>query len=72
MGTFYDYPREHWQHLRTFNPAESPAPSLGLRTDAAKRYNLVDRAIAANWKILGCGRAAVQQCKRAGVSEDRL
>ena len=38
MVTFYYYPREHWQHLRTTNPVESPFASLRLRTDAAKRY----------------------------------
>jgi hypothetical protein len=24
MVTFYDFPREHWKHLRTTNPVESP------------------------------------------------
>ena len=52
MVTFYDYPKEHWQHLRTTNPVESPFASLILRTDATKRYKRVDRAIAVIWKIL--------------------
>ena len=52
MVTFYDYPREHWQHLRTTNPVESPFASLRLRTDAAKRYKRVDRAIAVIWRML--------------------
>ena len=38
MMTFYQFPREHWQHLRTTNPVESPFAALRLRTDAAKRY----------------------------------
>ena len=38
MITFYDFPKEHWQHLRTTNPVESPFAALRLRTDAAKRY----------------------------------
>ena len=42
----YYYPSEHWQHLRTTNPLESPFASLRLRTDAAKRYKQVNRAIA--------------------------
>ena len=29
MITFYDFPKEHWQHLRTTNPVESPS----LRSD---------------------------------------
>ena len=52
MVTFYDFPREHWQHLRTTNPVESPFAALRLRTDAAKRYKRVDRATAVIWKML--------------------
>ena len=42
MVTFYDFPKEHWGHLRTTNPVESPFAALRLRTDAAKRYKRVD------------------------------
>ena len=52
MVTFYDYPKEHWRHLRTTNPVESPFAALRLRTDAARRYKRVDRAIAVIWKML--------------------
>ena len=52
MVTFYHFPREHWQHLRTTNPVESPFAALRLRTDAAKRYKRVDRATAVIWKML--------------------
>ena len=52
MMTFYQFPREHWQHLRTTNPVESPFAALRLRTDAAKRYKRVDRATAVIWKML--------------------
>ncbi len=52
MVTFYDFPREHWRHLRTANPVESPFAALRLRTDAARRYKRVDRAIAVIWKML--------------------
>ena len=51
--TFYDFPREHWRHLRTTNPVgESPFAALRLRIDAARRYKRVDRAIAVMWKML--------------------
>ena len=46
MVTFYDFPLEHWRHIRTTNPVESPFAALRLRTDTAKRYKRVDRAIA--------------------------
>ena len=52
MATFYEFPAEHWRHLRTTNPMESPFAALRLRTDAAKRYRRVDRAIAVIWKML--------------------
>ena len=52
MVTFYEFPKEHWQHLRTTNPVESPFAALRLRTDAAKRYKRVDRATAVIWKML--------------------
>lgn len=38
MVTFFSYPKEHWKHLQTINPVESPFAGLRLRTaDAAKR-----------------------------------
>lgn len=52
MVTFYQVPKEHWKHLRTTNPVESPFAALRLRTDAAKRYKRVDSATAVIWKML--------------------
>jgi transposase-like protein len=52
MVTFYQFPREHWKHLRTTNVVESPLAGLRLRTDAAKRYKKVDNATAVIWKML--------------------
>ena len=34
--TFYDYPAEHWVHLRTTNPIESVFSSVRARTDVTK------------------------------------
>ena len=42
MVSSYDFPKEHWQHLRTTNVVELPSAALRLRTDAAKRYKRVD------------------------------
>ena len=52
MVTFYQFPKEHWKHLRTTNPVESPFAALRLRTDAAKRYKKVENATAVIWKML--------------------
>jgi transposase-like protein len=52
MVTFFSFPKEHWKHLRTTNPVESPFAGLRLRTDAAKRYQKVENATAVIWKML--------------------
>jgi len=52
MVTFYQFPREHWKHLRTSNPVESPFAAMRLRTAAAKRFKKVENATAVIWKTL--------------------
>lgn len=52
MVAFYDYPREHWKHLRTTNIIESPFSSVRLRTDASRRYKKVENATAVIWKVM--------------------
>ena len=70
MITFYDFPKEHWQHLRTTNPVESPFAALRLRTDAAKRYKRVDRAIAVIWKMLMVDEQRFRRLKAPELIED--
>jgi putative transposase len=52
MMTFYQFPLEHWKHLRTSNPVESPFAAVRLRTAAAKRFKKVENATAVIWKTL--------------------
>lgn len=52
MVSFYDFPKQHWKHLRTTNVVESPFAAVRLRTDAAKRFKKVASATALIWKIL--------------------
>ena len=52
MVTFYQFPKEHWRHLRTTNIVESPFAALRLRTGAAKRFKKVANATAVIWKML--------------------
>ena len=52
MITFYDFPREHWKHIRTTNIIESPFSAVRLRTDAAKRFKQIANATAMIWKLL--------------------
>ena len=70
MVTFYDFPKEHWGHLRTTNPVESPFAALRLRTDAAKRYKRVDRAIAVIWKMLMVAEQRFRRLKAPELIED--
>jgi putative transposase len=52
MVSFYDFPKEHWKHIRTTNVIESPFAALRLRTDAAKRFKKVENATAVIWKTM--------------------
>ena len=52
LVTFYQFPQEHWKHLRTTNVVESPFASVRLRTTAAKRFKKVASAPALIWRLL--------------------
>ena len=52
MVAFYNYPKQHWRHLRTTNPIESPFAVVRLRTDAAKRFKKAQNATTVIWKML--------------------
>lgn len=52
MVAFYNYPKEHWRHLRTSNIVESPFASIRLRTNASKRFKKIDNATAMIWKLM--------------------
>ena len=59
---FYDYPAEHWIHLRTTNPIESTFSTVKLRTKVTRGagspaaalamvFNLVESA-QARWRAI--------------------
>lgn len=50
--TFYQFPREHWVHLRTPNVVESLFAAVRLRTTAAKRFKRVENVTALIWDDL--------------------
>jgi putative transposase len=52
LVTFFDYPQEHWTHLRTTNIVESPFDQVRLRTDASRRFKKTENAQAMIWKLL--------------------
>ena len=49
---FYDYPIEHWRHLRTSNAIESVFSGVRLRTNVAKRTGRRDNALYLVFKIV--------------------
>jgi transposase-like protein len=48
---FYDFPAEHWTHLRTSNPIESLFAGVRLRTDVAKRMRRRENALYLVFKV---------------------
>ena len=52
LMTYYDFPREHWKHLRTSNVVESPFSRVRLRTTASRRFKSQVNATCLIWKTL--------------------
>jgi transposase-like protein len=51
LTTFYDFPAEHWIHLRTSNPVESVFAGVRLRTNVSKRIRRRDSALYPVFRI---------------------
>ncbi len=49
---FYDFPEEHWQHLKTSNPIESVFAGVKLRTNATKRMHVRENALYLVFKLV--------------------
>jgi len=52
LTTYYDFPCEHWKHLRTSNVVESPFSRVRLRTTASRRFKSQINATCLIWKTL--------------------
>lgn len=50
--TFYDYPAEHWIHLRTTNPIESVFSPVRARTDVTKGPGSRQAGLAMIYKLI--------------------
>jgi len=50
--TFYDFPAEHWLHLRTTNPIESSFAPVRARTRVTKGPGSADTGLAMVFKLL--------------------
>jgi transposase-like protein len=49
---FYDFPAEHWKHLRTTNPIESPFATVRARTEVTKGPGSREAGMAMIFKLL--------------------
>lgn len=49
---FYDFPAEHWQHIRTTNPIESAFSTVRLRTHKSRNCGSRDTTLAMVFKLM--------------------
>ncbi len=52
LTAFFDFPAEHWRHLRTTNPIESSFATVRLRTRVTKGAGSKAAALAMAYKLL--------------------
>ena len=64
--TFYDFPAQHWSHLRTTNPIESTFATVRLRTQRTKGCG---SRIATLTMVFKLGIQAQQHWRRLNGSE---
>jgi transposase-like protein len=64
---FYDYPIEHWRHLRTSNPVESIFAGVRLRTRVVGRTRRRDNAVYLVFKLID--RLSLNWASLAGEPE---
>lgn len=63
---FYDFPAEHWKHVRTTNPIESTFATVRLRTDKTKGCLSRETALAMVFKL---AKSAERHWRRLDGSE---
>ncbi len=49
---FYDFPAEHWIHIRTTNPIESAFATIRLRTRKSKNCGSRNTTLAMVYKLM--------------------
>ncbi len=52
LTTFFHYPAQHWQHIRTTNPIESSFATVKLRTKVTKGAGSKETAAVMAFKLL--------------------
>jgi transposase-like protein len=54
--TFYDFPAEHWRHIRTTNPIESTFSTVRLRTDKVRGCFSSKTVVTMAFKLCQCAQ----------------
>jgi transposase-like protein len=59
--TFYDFPAEHWRHIRTTNPIESTFSTVRLRTDKVRSCFSSKTVVTMAFKLCQCAQKRWQR-----------
>ena len=65
--SFYDFPAEHWRHIRTTNPIESTFATVRLRTDKVRSCFSSQTVVTMAFQLCRC--AAKRWQKINGVNQ---
>jgi putative transposase len=68
--TFYDFPAEHWGHLRTTNPIESVFATVRLRTYKTKGCGTTTATITMAYKLMESASKRWHSLKGSALMED--
>ena len=66
---FYDYPAEHWVHIRTTHPIESTFATGRLRTKRSRNCGSRDTTLAMVFKLLQSAQKRWKRIKGFGTLE---
>jgi transposase-like protein len=59
--TFYDFPAEHWRHIRTTNPIESTFATVRLRTDKVRSCFSSQTVVTMAFQLCRCAERRWQK-----------
>lgn len=67
---FYDFPAEHWVHIRTTNPIESLFATIRLRTKRTKGHGNARAALTMAFKLAQCAEKKWQRLRGSQLLAD--
>jgi len=68
LTTYFNFPREHWRHIKTTNPIESPCAPIKARLRKAKRLISERSALGLVFQLMLKRQASWQRNRVSGVS----